>query len=182
MIPTDNVAGQSWRPGDMSRAITADRDVAAWSFGLPQMLGAVVRILTAGLGPACYAAANRYTMPWWGWLLLLPLLPLGTNRLEPLPAGGQTWRWKGRPPWYRWYRWHVRNWCEDLRKSHLGFGAARRATNKRITKHLSIHWADFGKVRVPFPYYRHDNVAGALQVMIGWKTRGILSFTVRRSG
>lgn len=92
----NNIAGQSWRAGDMSTAIRLDYRAVAWSLNLPRLPGALVRLLAAALGPALYVL-GALALGGWAWLYLLPLVPLASNRLEPLPAGGQAGRWQDRP-------------------------------------------------------------------------------------
>ena len=177
----DNIAGDEWRPGSMSEEIALDYNLVSWSFDRPKLLGFMLRLLFSSFGLVAYVAINVAFLPWWGWIALLPLLPLASNRLEPMPAGGKSDLWKDKNKWVRWYLWHVRNPFEDLKKYYLGYGYAEECVEQRLTENLKITWADFGKVKIPFPYYRNDNVFGKLQVMIGWKARGIVSFTVRNN-
>jgi hypothetical protein len=171
MQTMQTIAERNWHPGAMSRAITWDRDLyeALRAHG---WLGEALLFIAAALGPLLYLGGGL-ALGGWAWLYLLPVLPVATNRLEPMPAGGQAERWGEWPALVRWYLWHVRNPWEDLRKFYLGFGYARRVTEQRLTAHLRIWWWGW----LPFPYYKRR--AGPVQFMLGWKSRGIISLTVR---
>ncbi|WP_443081453.1 DUF1353 domain-containing protein [Thiohalorhabdus sp.] len=45
----------------------------------------------------------------------------------------------------------------------------------RVTRHLRIWWWGWA----PFPYYKRT--VGPVRLMLGWKSRGILSATIRRA-
>ncbi len=148
------VAGRSWNPGKMAKSITLDHYAVAATWQWPQPFGGLSRILLA--------------------------IVIGSNRYEPMPAGGNWDRWPDRRPWIRWILWHIRNFCEDLRKFYLGFGYAQQADPIQVTKHFRIWMARFERLpwRLPFPYYKYSN--SWIEIMIGWKSRGIVSVTIRR--
>ena len=105
-----------------------------------------------------------------------------SNRYEPMPIGNRPGvynLWQKWPPWIRYLLWRVRNPWEDLRKFYLGFACAQKVESYQVTNNFKFWLATFPWVpfRIPFPYYKRQNF---LEIMIGWKSRGILSLTIRR--
>lgn len=145
---TDNLAGRSWKPGDMATSIRLDYRAVRATLRMPTAVAVPARVVLA---------------------------LLGSNRLEPMPAGGQSGRWGDWPDPIRYLLWHLRNPFEDLRKYSLGFGYADPGSirEQRISEHLRLWWWGF----LPFPYYKRR--IGRVQLMLGWKSRGIVSLTVR---
>jgi len=106
-----------------------------------------------------------------------------SNRYEPMPIGNKSEinnLWSRWPPWIRYLLWRVRNPWEDLRKFYLGFAYARDIKTYQVSKHFKFWLARFRWIpfRIPFPYYKKQNF---LEIMIGWKSRGILSVTIRKN-
>lgn len=147
---------------------TLDSKIVAYSFKLPFIFGTIVRILLS--------------------------IIIVSNRFEPFPIGNNeriTNLWSSYPDFIRYIMWKVRNPFEDLRKFYLGFGLAlsveekiiwHKETEKRKTK-LSIWMPKFKEVpfRIPlFPYFKSSPKSGGFQIMLGWKSRGILSLTFRK--
>ncbi|MFW6177360.1 MAG: hypothetical protein ACOC43_03235 [Desulfohalobiaceae bacterium] len=135
---------------------TLDSKLVAWSYYLPSILGSLARVALA---------------------------LLGSNRYEPMPIGNRehvNTLWAGKPGWYRWLRWHIRNPWEDLKRFYLGFGQAEDVRWHGITEHFGFWLAlfHFLPFRIPFPYYK--NKVWGWELMLGWKSRGVLSLTVRR--
>lgn len=109
-----------------------------------------------------------------------------SNRYEPMPIGNRKRivnLWKDKPNWVRYLLWRVRNPWEDFRKMYIGFSYAEDVKEVWWTKHFRWWIVKFKNIpfKIPFPYYKVNNFSG-FQIMIGWKSRGILSFTVRRQG
>jgi len=178
---TNNIAGRNWHPKDMSKAVTLDRDLVVESFSWPFWAGIPLRFLFASFGLWVVGLAV-YFLGWWALVPTLPFLPLMSNRLEPMPAGKNDKKHMDWPAWMRWYWWHIRNPGEDLKKYFLGFGGAKRVSHWDLWNNdwnfFRFWLARFGgfPVPVPFPYFKHQK---GLELMWGWKSRGLLSITIR---
>lgn len=153
--------------------VTLDAKLVAATFKLPQPLGAMARIILAGFGPTICAAGWFLLSSWAFWLLLLLLVPFGTNRYEPFPIGN--WKhgdtmWMIEPHYMRWLKWHIRNPLADLRKFYMGFAYAEDVKHRPKPWGV-VRWANFRPLsfRVPFPDYDGEWIG------IGWKQRGIAS-------
>ena len=135
--------------------VTLDSKIVAWTYNIP--LGIIPRVIYSIIGLS--------------------------NRHEPMPIGNRKYinnLWKDKPSWIRYILWKIRNPWEDLKKFYLGFATAEDVTYTQITDHFKIWWAKFSwcSFRVPFPYFTWEG--NYVELKIGWKSRGILSFTVRR--
>lgn len=136
---------------------TLDSRIVAYTFNLPTIVGLPLRILYSIVG-----LSNRY---------------------EPMPIGNNERTnnlWKDKPDWLRYLLWKVRNPWEDLKKFYLGFANAESSDWYGLTDHFGFWLAKFKYIpfRIPFPYYKNEFDNG-LELMLGWKSRGVLSFTVR---
>lgn len=135
---------------------TLDPKIVAWTYDIPY-LGVILRIIYSIIG-----ISNRY---------------------EPMPIGNCDHvirLWWDKPDWLRYLLWKVRNPWEDFRKMYLGFTYAEDVKQVYWAKHFcwwlaKFKWCPF---RIPFPYYKRK--LWGFQFMIGWKSRGILSLTIKR--
>lgn len=134
---------------------TLDSKVVDWTYSIP--LGVILRIIYSILG-----CSNRY---------------------EPMPIGNNPEiinLWKDKSDFTRYILWRIRNPFEDLRKFYLGFACANDVQSQQFTEHLKLWWAkfDFLSFRIPFPYYKRH--FGNWRLMIGWKSRGIISISFNK--
>lgn len=143
---------------------TLDSRVVAWTYNIPiPVIGLILRIIYS--------------------IIPFPIIGM-SNRYEPMPIGNRPHvnnLWKNKSPWKRYILWRIRNPWEDARKFYLGFATCNDVKKHQITDHFVI-WAPKFKwlpFRLPtFPYYKR--VIFGFQLMIGWKSRGIVSITFRR--
>lgn len=130
--------------------------------------------------------AWTYNIPYFGVILRILYSIVGiSNRYEPMPIANKeriTYLWKDKADWKRYLLWRVRNPWEDLRKMYLGFSYTEDVKEVFWTNHFRWWLAKFSwcPFRIPFPYFKVNDFFG-IQIMIGWKSRGILSITIRRS-
>ena len=103
-----------------------------------------------------------------------------TNRREPIPSGGRKYLWNDKAPWYRYFRWHIRNPISDMNHFYVGF--YQRTYKKIVLWKTSWFECNLKKIEnCPFYFPRYViKFPFGFEFSLGWKTRGCFSIHFKR--